>query len=54
MKLIIEDNAGVQHVLNATLEREYDAEDLGGTVLDFVSFIEIEGCGTVGRRPGVH
>lgn len=55
MKLIIEDNLGVQHVLNALLELEYDAEDIGGVVLDFVNFIDIEGCcGTVGRRPGVN
>lgn len=49
MKLVVIDNDGLSHVLIRKLELEHNPYDIGNTVLDFVSFIDTECSGTVGR-----
>lgn len=49
MKLIVRDNDGRDHVVIEKIEHEFSSRHVGEIVLEFVQFIDIEGCGAVGR-----
>jgi len=49
MKLIIRDNDGRDHIVIEKIEFEFSPRHVGEVVLDYVTRIELEGCGAVGR-----